>query len=54
MILLQIVMVYPGTHLVINHESQSRTIGPVIYTEFSQYLTKTTVSVIFQFPNALM
>ena len=40
MILLQIVMMSDETHLVENHESQSRTIGPVIYTEFSQYLTK--------------
>ena len=28
MILLQIVMVSPGTHLVKNHDSQSRTNGP--------------------------
>ena len=40
MILLQIVMMSDETRLVENHESQSRTIGPVIYTEFSQYLTK--------------
>ena len=40
MILLQIAMMSYGTHLVKNHEPQSRTIGPVIYTEFSQYLTK--------------